>query len=552
MGWYSFVDSPEAMFAMAKYLAHVVSVNKKANMTDGDSACGSIFWDDIDEKEIRLALDDNILNDIDEVRLLWEDGVRVICHNAGIDVFYKPCGFSEMTKACLRVCAKVYDYYREFYAEDDVALSEIAGRSVQLILKILKESAGERLTFVDNADELVRDLLYRQSTTAWYKGLLDSMNNSYATVFATSFQNYVTRLGLIVHEVASKKFSGAKTKHCNYVEVLRYICKDILEDDSLYKKLEKLNKPANDAKHSTKNVRIDINKFVTYFNVMIDNLVSVSGCKAFGIYHLYVKQNKNIERKIICHCCGLVNLTQYHQCPECKKYVCVDCFDRKRRMCAECKAAAAPKKMAQRTASSEAGGEVAGMVLIRGAGAVSDFYLCDHAVTQTEYERVMGKNPSECVGEKLPVTKVTLYDAIEYCNQLSKREGLRPFYRLKGLEISCSKTSDGYRLPTGAEWLFAAADLKDCDSLEEYAWFKQAGSRSEPMEVCLKKQNDKGLYDLLGNVSEWCYDFRAKKTFDYGGSFNQKEELIRQMANGNKNPLLSYDRVGFRVARNAD
>lgn len=410
----------------------------------------------------------------------------------------------------------------------------------------------ECLTFVDNADELVRELLCQKSTKAFYKGLLDSMNNSRETFFATSFQNYVTRLGLIVHEVASKKFSGAKTKHCNYVEVLRYICKDILEDDSLYKKLEKLNKPANDAKHSTKNVRIDINKFVTYFNDMIDNLVSVSGCKAFGICHLYVRQNKNIERKIICHCCGLVNLAQYHQCPECKKYVCVDCFDRKRRMCAECKAAAAPKKRTRRAASSEAGGEVAGMVLIRGAGAVSDFYLCDHAVTQAEYERIMGKNPSVCVGEKLPVTKVTLYDAIEYCNQLSKQEGLRPFYRLKGLEISYSKTSDGYRLPTDAEWLFAAADLKDCDSLEEYAWFKQAGSRSEPREVCLKKQNDKGLYDLLGNVSEWCYDFKAKKTFDYGGSFNQKEELIRQMANGNKNPLLSYDRVGFRVARNAE
>jgi formylglycine-generating enzyme required for sulfatase activity len=146
---------------------------------------------------------------------------------------------------------------------------------------------------------------------------------------------------------------------------------------------------------------------------------------------------------------------------------------------------------------------------------VKGFYMGKYQVTQKEWAEVMGSNPSKFKGDDLPVETVSWMDAIEYCNKRSQKEGLKPCYQSGGEGVICDWSANGYRLPTEAEWEYAAKgggrDIQEYeysggDSAYTTAWYgDNSGMRTHP--VGTKAANSLGIYDLSGNVGEWCWDW---------------------------------------------
>jgi formylglycine-generating enzyme required for sulfatase activity len=178
-------------------------------------------------------------------------------------------------------------------------------------------------------------------------------------------------------------------------------------------------------------------------------------------------------------------------------------------------------------------------------------------VTQAQYEQVMGERPSATQGDRLPVESVSWLDAVRFCNALSERVGLSPAYGLQD-EVEWDIAADGYRLPTEAEWEHACragTTGARYGELDKVAWYR--GNSAERIhEVGGKQPNAWGLYDMLGNVWEWCWDIYDAEVYGTyrvlrGGGWFDEPWSCRASVRRRSHPTLSLDDVGLRLARNA-
>ena len=213
-----------------------------------------------------------------------------------------------------------------------------------------------------------------------------------------------------------------------------------------------------------------------------------------------------------------------------------------------------------------------------GIQVINAYKIAKHEITQDVYMAVMGYNPSEFknnpadgeVQEKRPVENVSWYDAIYFCNKLSILMGLTPVYSVNGVTdpekwnytphtgdyissaVTCNYSASGFRLPTEGEWEMAARggvnggwDYKfsGSNSQNDVGWTEN-NSSSKTHEVGKKPSNSLGLYDMTGNVWEWC-DFKSDYPVYRGGSYSDYREVTYRY---NYYRYSRKEDLGFRVA----
>jgi formylglycine-generating enzyme required for sulfatase activity len=211
---------------------------------------------------------------------------------------------------------------------------------------------------------------------------------------------------------------------------------------------------------------------------------------------------------------------------------------------------------------------------------VSAFFMGKYEVTQAEYETVMGTNPSKFKGSNLPVECVKWYDAVEFCNSLSQSEGLTPAYSGSGSSITCNWNANGYRLPTEAEWEYTCrAGTTTPFSIGNNITTSQANYkgtrpynnnatgiyRKTTTPVGSFAPNPWGLYDMHGNVWEWCWDWYGSYSSGAltnphgavsggsrvvrGGGWRGDGRYLRSACRNHVIPSYGYYIIGFRLVR---
>jgi sulfatase modifying factor 1 len=203
----------------------------------------------------------------------------------------------------------------------------------------------------------------------------------------------------------------------------------------------------------------------------------------------------------------------------------------------------------------------------------TDFWMADSEVTQRQWLGVMGSNPSNNKGTDLPVEMVSWFDAVAYCNALSIKEKLPPCYQINGTAVGWADglKCTGYRLPTEAEWEFAARNPETTvyagsDNIDAVAWYG-TNSGNTTHAVKTKTPNGRGLYDLSGNVWEWVWDWylanyealpstdpmgpaeRVSDRMIRGGSFANPATNARVAMRNHNAPMYHDHGLGARCVR---
>lgn len=189
---------------------------------------------------------------------------------------------------------------------------------------------------------------------------------------------------------------------------------------------------------------------------------------------------------------------------------------------------------------------------------IKSFYISKYPVTEGLYRAITKSIPTN-LGENLkPVVNVSWFDAIEFCNLLSKATGLEECYSLdkKSNKVLFNWNAIGYRLPTDAEWQYACKAGSTgyrYDAIDDIAWYFN-NSQGKIHEVGQKRPNAWGLYDTLGNVWEWCWDVYDEKRYGSyrifrGGSWSEEARGCGASCRRRSHPSFRIDDLGFRIAK---